>query len=293
MEQLHATRRAAFGHIAEHNVTRLTNRELSWLAHINRHGPQPSTALYDLTATTHRCRDTSLRSLQRLRAGGILGLPPQQRAIAHADFHPYIYDITPLGRAYLENADRLEAAIRPTGHWWHSYGVGALTSTIDRMGAKNGITYIPAHQILAQVDRLVTLPTAHGPVIPDQLFALNYGGGFRAFLLEHDRGTEPLVSKAARESLQRKLVRYEALVASDGIRRHYGLTCPVALLFTFTSKLRAKHFAALVTGKFPTLAPTILSTILDPNDPLLLHARNYITAPWQRVTDGTFDILAT
>jgi hypothetical protein len=293
MEQLHATPRATFGHITEHSIARPTNRELSWLAHINRHGPQPSTALHDLTAATHRCRYTSLRALQRLRAGGIVCLPPQQRAIAHADFHPYIYDLSPLGRAHLENEDRLEPAIRPTGHWWHSYGVGALTSAIERMGTRNGITYIPAHQILARVDRPFTLPAAHGPVVPDQLFALNYGGGFRAFLLEHDRGTEPLVSKAARESLHQKLVRYDTLVASDGIRRHYGLTCPVALLFTFTSKVRAKHFAALVNPKFPTLAPTILFTMLDPCDPLLLRATDYISTPWQRVTGETFDILAS
>jgi hypothetical protein len=293
MEQIATSSRATFGHIAEHSITRPTNRELSWLAHIHRHGPQPSSALYDLTSTTHRCRDTSLRALQRLRSGGVLCLPLQQRTIAHADFHPYIYDLTSLGRAHLENADRLEATIRPTGHWWHGYGVGALTSAIERMGAKSGITYIPAHQILARVDRPFTLPTPHGPVVPDQLFALNYGNGFRAFLLEHDRGTEPLVSKAARESLQRKLVRYEALVASNGIRRHYGLTCPVALIFTFTAKLRAKHFAAQVSTKFPTLEPTILYTIVDPCDPLILHASDYISTPWQRVTGGTFDILST
>jgi hypothetical protein len=41
-----------------------TPRELRWLAHIDRHGPQSSEFLYECTKDTHRCRDTSLRRLQ-------------------------------------------------------------------------------------------------------------------------------------------------------------------------------------------------------------------------------------
>jgi len=74
-----------------------TARELRWLAHIDRHGPQSSEFLYEATRDTHRCRDTSLRRLQALREAGYLRLPPQQHQIAKADFNPYVYDLTKLG----------------------------------------------------------------------------------------------------------------------------------------------------------------------------------------------------
>jgi hypothetical protein len=292
MVKLDAIGRATFHHIAAQPAVRVTNRELLWLAHINRHGPQPSTALHYMSADTHRCKDTTLRALQRLRAGGILFLPRQQRQIERAEFNPYIYDVTVLGRAHLQNQDRLEPALRPTGHWWHAYGVGALTGAIERSGAAKDIKFITPQAILSRANCGLPIPTPFGTAIPDQLFALDYGGSYRAFILEHDRGTEPIASKAARESLDRKLSRYVAAVATDQHRRHYGLKSPLALLFTFTSRVRAAHFLDQLVAKHPTLIASVIFTVLNPNDPLLLQAREYVEAPWQRASGGTFSILA-
>lgn len=292
MGKLETSTRATFQNIASHAVTRVTNRELRWLAHIQCHGPQPSTALIDLTADTHRCKDTALRALQRLRAGGLLSLPHQQRRIERAEFHPYIYDTTPLALAHLQNHDQFEPALLPTGHWWHAYGVGALTAAIDRHGRRNTVSYIPAHAILDRSKVGLAIPTALGPMIPDQLFALDYGGAYRAFLLEYDRGTEPLTGKAARESLERKLSRYAAAIKTDRHRQHYGLKCPVALLFTFTAKVRAMHFQQLLVAKFPALVSSVLHTVLDPNDPLLLRAETHLATPWQRGLGEPFHLFA-
>jgi hypothetical protein len=165
MGKLDALGRATFHHIAEQSAVRVTNRELAWLAHIHRHGPQSSTALYDLTATTHRCRDTSLRALQRLRAGGVLSLPRQQRMTERAEFNPYIYDVTELGKGHLENRDLLEPTLRPSGNWWHAYGVGAITGAIEGCGVEKGIRYIPPQAILARARCDLPLPTPAGTVI--------------------------------------------------------------------------------------------------------------------------------
>jgi Replication-relaxation len=292
MGKLDALGRATFHHIAAQAAVRVTNRELLWLAHINRHGPQPSIALHDLTVATHRCKDTTLRALQRLRAGGILFLPRQQRQIERAEFNPYIYQVTDFGRAHLQNQDRLEPALRSTGHWWHAYGVGVITSAIERSGAANGIAYISPQAILDRAKCDLPIPTPLGTAIPDQLFALDYGGSYRTFILEHDRGTEPVASKAARESLERKLGRYAAAVATDQHRRHYSLKSPLALLFTFASRVRAGHFRDLLMARYPTLMASVVFTVLNPVDPLLLQARGYVEAPWQRASGGTFSILA-
>ena len=292
MGHLDASGRATFHHIAAQSAVRPTNRELRWLAHIHCHGPQPSTALFDLTADTHRCKDTALRALQRLRANGLLSLPPQQRAIERAEFQPYIYDITPTGRDYLSEAGLLEASVRPTGHWWHAYTVGALTAAIDRRANERNCRYVAPQTILNIQTATLGIKSSFGMVIPDQIFALNYGASFRAFLLEVDRSTEPHLSRTARESLMSKLKGYNALIAQDLPRRHYGLKSPMALLFTFSSHVRAARVIEAVHSNFPHLKPTLLVKVLDVRDPVLLRATDYVAAPWQRASTGIFDLFS-
>ena len=198
MGKLDALGRATFHHIASHEAVRPTNRELRWLCHIERHGPQSSVALLDLTSDTHRCRDTGLRCLQRLRAGGFLSLPPQQRAIERAEFHPYIYELTPKAKTWLVDKGCFEDAHRPTGHWWHAYTVSSITAAIDRAAAIRSLHYIPARKILSIRQATPGIPYSGGTILPDQIFALDYGGSYRTFMLEVDRGTEPMSSRSAR-----------------------------------------------------------------------------------------------
>jgi hypothetical protein len=290
MAKLDALGRATFHHIASHEAVRPTNRELRWLAHIERHGPQSSVALLELTSDTHRCRDTGLRSLQRLRAAKILALPPQQRTIARADFHPYIYDTTPLARAYLGEIDFIEPTVRPTGHFWHTYTTAALTSAVDRVAARSGLTYVPAHTILTKRKVPLGIPIPTSTVVPDQLFALNYGGAYRTFLLEVDRGTEPITGQRHRESLHRKLAAYSLIFARDLHREHYGLKSPIALLFAFTYRHRAERVISDITRHWPNLAPVTLIKTIDPFDPLLLKSTTYVATPWQRGSGGTMSL---
>lgn len=291
MEKLDALGRATFHHIASHVAVRPTNRELRWLSHIERHGPQSSVALLDLTSDTHRCRDTGLRSLQRLRAGGFVSLPPQQRAVERAEFHPYVYEITPKAKSWLVDKGCFEDALRPSGHWWHAYTVSSLTAAIDRAAVARSLRFIPARKILSIRQAPLGIPYAGSTIIPDQIFALDYGGSFRAFMLEVDRGTEPMSSKSARESLTRKITGYGHIVARDLHRQHYGLKSPLALLFTFVSQARARRFMELVAADHPGLAAATLVQVLAPDDSMILRATEYVTAPWSRVSGGSMEIL--
>lgn len=291
MGKLDALGRATFHHIASHEAVRPTNRELRWLCHIERHGPQSSVALLELTSDTHRCRDTGLRSLQRLRAGGFLCLPPQQRAIERAEFHPYVYEITPKAKKWLAEKGCLEDALRPTGHWWHTYTVSSITAAIDRAAAARSMRYIPARKILSIRQAALGIPYSGGTIHPDQIFALDYGGSFRAFMLEVDRGTEPLTSRSARESLGRKIVGYSQIVARDLHRQHYGLKSPLALLFTFLSVLRARNFMEMVAADHPGLGAATLVQVIAPDDQMVLRAADYVAAPWSRISGGRMDIL--
>ena len=250
MSQSHSTTdslgRSTFHSIAPRADVRLTARDVRWLKHIERHGPQNSQFLFELTQDTHRCKDTALRQMQKLRAGGYLRLPIQQRAIEKAEFNPYIYDLGNRARSDLIERGLAENTMRPKGHWWHSYAVSCVTSSIEIAAARCGVKYIPAHVILARNGAALEVPTKRGRVIPDQLFALDYGGRFRAFAVEVDRGTEPISSSSYRKSLTQSIARYASLIEDDLPRRHYGLNAKLLILWIFSSRVRRKNFLNLL-----------------------------------------------
>lgn len=274
--------RATFHNIKARANVRPTAREVRWLKHIERHGPQASTFLYELTRDTHRCKDTSLRQLQKLRAGGFLFLPKQQRLIEHADFNPYIYDLAPLGKAYLEDYGFAEPTVRPTGHWWHGYATSCVTSSIEVSAAKEDTRFLPAHEILARRNASFAIPIGKSKVIPDQLFALDYGGSYRAFLLEMDRGTEPLQSDAARKSLKRSIDQYAHIIQYDLHKQHYGLKANVLVLWVFNSRSRQNAFQMLLANVPERIAQSfLLSTVAFPKSFWAVEEAFYF-GEWER-----------
>ncbi|PWE34096.1 hypothetical protein DDZ14_02765 [Maritimibacter sp. 55A14] len=279
--------RATFHHIEPRIGVRPTEREIRWLKHIERHGPQSSEFLFELTRDTHRCKDTALRDMQKLRAGGYLRLPRQQRATERAEFQSYIYDLTKQSQDYLKSLGIAEKTIRPTGHWWHAYAISAVTSTLDTRARRRGREFIPAHKILERNGAELGIPIGGKWIIPDQLFAVRYADGFRAFLLEVDRATEPLRSSHARKSLIQSVDLYAEMFARDLHRRHYGLKSSTAVLYVFTNPSRLAVFQRMVqeragplTGRFlcKALPERLTWESLDE-----LHQRPWLTGGGQEV----------
>lgn len=255
--------RATFHHIAPQSGVRPTKRELRWLKHIERHGPQSSQYLYALTRDTHRCKDTALRNMQKLRASDFLRLPPQQRTTERAEFNPYIYDLTNRARAYLADLGLAEQTIRPTGHWWHGYAVSCVSSSIDIAAGRNGVRYIPAHDILAIRGANLAIPVGRAKLIPDQLFALDYGGRYRAFVLEIDRGTEPKVSGSKRKSWASSIELYRKVIERRLWKSHYGLKANLLVLWVFPTDRHRATFLDLVRLHASDAASSILATSGD------------------------------
>ena len=250
--------RATFRHIAPQSGVHPTERELRWLKHIERHGPQSSQYLFELTRDTHRCKDTALRAMQRLRAGGYLRLPRQQRATERADFNPYIYDLTKRTRDYLADVGLAEPTVRPTGHWWHGYAVSSVTSSIDIAAARDGVRYIPAHEILAIKGADLAIPVGRTKLIPDQLFALDYTGSFRVFALEVDRGTEPKTSASTRKSWAASIDLYHQVIESQLWRSHYGLKANLLTLFVMPTVTAADAFLDMVSTRARAVSASFL-----------------------------------
>lgn len=259
----------------------LTDRELRWLRHIAVHGPQSSEFLLEAVSDTHRCRDTGLRTLQKMRETGYLRLPPQQRQIAKADFNPYVYDLTPLSERYLRGIGD-PATVRPTGHWWHAFLTASITSAIAIEANRRGYQFIEAHEILGRNGASLAIPTRNGKLIPDQLFAIDYGGRFRSFVLEVDRGTEPYRSETSKKSLRRMFQLYDEIWALDGARTHYGLKSPVLILMAFTSPARAARCLELVAMKTAKLAPFVLLQVVPDGFPRYSSLSSSIAGKWRR-----------
>lgn len=228
-------------------------RDLTWLEWIARHGPQSSEFLFEATRGTHRCKDTALRRLQTLREAGLLRLPLQQRQIAKADFNPYVYDLTQGAVRLLKAEGRWHDHLRPTGHWWHGLWVSAVTGAIEIEVKRDGDEYIPARRILDLRGAQLAVSTKMGKLIPDQLFAIKSSDGYRAYMLEVDRGTEPVQSAAARKSLQRSLYQYAQVLRDGSARAHYGLRAPLTVLWVMNSKVRAVRVEEILQSQSKSL----------------------------------------
>jgi hypothetical protein len=293
MMQTDTLGRSTFHHIAPQECVCPTNREVRWLKHIERHGRQSSHYLYELTRDIHRCKDTALRQMQKLRAGGFLMLPRQQRATEHADFNPYIYDLTKKAKDHLADIGLTEPTVRPTGHWWHGYMTSQITSSIDIAATRAGVRYIPAHEILLRKNAPLAIPIGRAKLIPDQLFALNYGGRFRAFALEVDRGTEPKTSSAAQKSYAQSIDQYRHLIERRLYQSHYGLTANLLVLFVFTSRTNEARFLDMVAKVGGEIAKSVLTQVIPVTGTRIfldLAPNDLFLARWNRAVGDTVAI---
>ena len=286
MGKLDAIGRGTFHHIASQDAVRPTNREIRWIKLIESHGPQSSVYLHELTRDTHRCKDTALRQMQHLRAGGYLSLPPQQRATERAEFNPYIYDLTPKAHRFLADHGLAEATVRPAGPWWHGYHVACVTSSIEMSAARDGVRLIPAHAILKRNAPGLAIPMGDKRLIPDQLFALDYGGSYRAFVLEVDRGTEPMASTAFRKSLLASIDAYAQAQKADKLRMAYSLRTPVLILWVFTARARAEFLLRHLLTMPANLSAAHLVMVDAGRLPEPSVPERYFRSLWQRAEMG-------
>jgi len=92
----------------------------------------------------------------------------------------------------------------------------------------------------------LAIPIGGHKFIPDQFFALDYGGSYRAFALEVDRGTEPKTSPAARKSYASSIEMYRQMIEQDLHRSHYGLKATTLILWVFRRRSDESKFLQLV-----------------------------------------------
>ncbi len=229
--------------------------------------------------------------MQKLRAGGWLRLPRQQRATENANCNPFIYDLTPKAVDLLVDHSHPRHTLRPTGHLWHAYAVSLFTGSLEIAARKRGITYIPGQTVLDIKGASLAIPLPKGRLIPDQLFALKYETGYRACLLEIDRSTEPVTSKAARKSLASAVDQYGYMLKHNLHQKHYGLKANVLVLWVFESVVRQERFLELVRERAANGAPQILARFWEGAKCLQHESEAFRMHPWLRSDGEVFDLL--
>ena len=245
----------------------LKPRDFRWLEALRDHGPLPSHYLHAFTKATHcnakssRIRLTDLASETNTPHGGFyLARPAAQRSGANVLNRSLVYDLSKAGWKALDAPK--SAFYRPTGPFAHQLMVSCVTASIELSCLDSStMRYIPGWQILARagaslgVDTNIKTPPQRKPerhrLVPDQLFAIEFTKNgqksFLAFLVECDRGTEPVTSaNTARKSYMRNYYQYREFVGSGRYKDHYGLKANCLVLNVMNSPGRQKRYMDLI-----------------------------------------------
>jgi Replication-relaxation len=229
----------------------LGERDFAILAALERHGPLPSTYLYEFAKHLarnykgHQQRLTDLYNEDNTpHRGFYLHRPEQQYASINARYQPMSYEITERGRQALrDKAIPRQMWQPPNGPYLHRFMTSCITASIELATRESGLRYLSQADIfghpkcpacLVATDNPLALHYAAGAVIPDALFGIDYGGKFRFFALEADRKTETIVSEKSRsKSFIKKLESYIQVLEQQSYRGVWGV--PTLTILTVTT----------------------------------------------------------
>lgn len=244
----------------------LTPYRMQILQAIHDHGPLNTPIIHaflngkdsNYAATSSILKDLS-REENTEHGGPYLSRPFSQNQTYNARANYLVFDLAPAGiKALRENG--LYSDARPTGRnpWRHAFMSSHITACIELGVRKAGFKYIPQHVLLADKDLPVDVSyewdgsQRTAKLIPDALFAIDYGGKFRAFCLEADRSTEPIApSTDQRKSFKKNLRQYQQFIGKLKYKEAYGLNCGLVVLVVSVSQTRANAFLKVTEQELP------------------------------------------
>lgn len=232
---------------------RLNDRDRLWLQKLNQHGPLPTSYLLAFSAGL---RASDKRQQERLgdlfhegnteHGGAYLDRPPQQYATLKAGYNQAVHQLAKAGREALEECGEYQSTASHTGPWIHRHMVACITASFELATlGRSDVSFIHQHTILKRaktylrcslrIEDVETANEVRKDLQPDAVFGLAYhsatGDRFRFFVVEADRGTEPVSSRNwNRKSFARHLVQYQSYVEDGAYRDHLKLTAPLLVL---------------------------------------------------------------
>lgn len=229
---------------------RITERDISAFAAINRHGPLPIHYLHQYAGGSIA---TLQRKVSRLTHGTdydapYLYRPEQQWASVDGKFQPNVYALTPRALAVLaERGDRLNNRTDP---FLHRLMTATVTASVEIAATRSGYVYADLSRLLThekcpeptrRASNPQAIPTTGKHVVPDAIFGIQKERP-SFFAVEIDRRTESINSDVARTTFGRKLCGYLDILESRTYRTHLGI--PNLTILTLTTN--ALHLQSML-----------------------------------------------
>lgn len=226
---------------------------------INRHGPLPSTYLFDLTRHLAKGKDHKRfqARLTKLYNGyctnwrthtyelidgeytlnpkhscdivSYLSRPDWQQATGTANYQPIIYDLNPLSQAVLE--ERGVRIINRADYHLHRFMGACAGASLKLYLESQRFAYSDLHEILnhpkcppdtRKLDSPLAIPVNGKALIPDDLFAIEKDKP-SFYAVEIDRKTESITSDVAKTSIARKMEHYIEALKGRAFYHHFGI----------------------------------------------------------------------
>jgi hypothetical protein len=241
----------------------LTARDLAYFAALERHGPLDAPTLFEFAKNLavnergHKDRLTALyHETKTAHGGAYLERPEQQFARLDARCRPMVYELTHASQKALREAGiPLQAAMPPSGPYQHRFLAAVITASVELDAIARGLRFISSGDILRHPKCPETTRNAANPlairaagrvIIPDALYGIDYGGKFRFWALEADRGTEPLKGRGrASRYIFDKIDAYQAVMKTEAYRHTWGIPI-LAVRIVCESALRAENISTLI-----------------------------------------------
>lgn len=236
----------------------LSPRDLAYFAALERHGPLSAPMLFELTKHLaanergHKDRLTALYHETKTQHGGpYLERPEQQFHSTNAFCQPMIYELTKTATQALRDAGIPRQSLAPpSGPYLHRFLTARITAHAELEAIKAGHRFISSGEIARhprfpeetlRAPNPLAVRVDGGVVIPDALYGVDFGGKFRFFAVEADRGTETITGYGKRGShLHGKIERYVSLMKAKKFRTAWGV--PILTVRIVTERAdRAKN----------------------------------------------------
>ena len=272
----------------------ITDRDLNIFETIERHGLATSKYLHHFVGGDV---NTFTKRLQRLYHWGYLDRFQDQEFSFPNRIRHIIYGNTNKARGELAKVGKSSSFVDRTDPFHHRFMGACVSASIERECVKHGLRYMSRNEILSKKNNPLKVPLlgkAH--LEPDDLFGIEYQDeSKRRFVVEIDRGNEPIRGTNRHSSLEKKLDYYEHFISNRLYFEHWGVP-GIMVLFVTTSEGHLQNFFDLVNkrdqpdvtsrivGKVYRAFGTNSSDWLVPAD--LLEG----TLIWRRPDGTTFDL---
>lgn len=249
---------------------RITPRDITIFEALQKHGPLPNHYLFEFTKDkAHDYIGLCERTRDLARASYLRPCNSINRAF---DFR--VFKLGDHGDEELGKLGKHNRFAKPLRGWDdHTLMTSCITANIELQAKKAGIGYVSQEEILAYktcpdetryAQHPLALPTSFDYTFPkgytlhyeqpkemDQLFALDYGTGFRYFFLEADKGRESIRRQDFdQSSILRHFLGQKSILIRGEYRRRLGIlqnsTAKPTMLWVTVAEDRSHHMRDLL-----------------------------------------------